>query len=852
MWTTTLKGIAGHKRRFLATCTAVVLGVSFLTATLVLGTTVERSFTDMFAEANAGTAAVVRDATSIGASDVGQRGTVDPEVVARVAAVDGVAAAVPVVQGTAQVIGTDGTPIGGQGPPTIGGTWIDVPELNPYQLAEGRAPEASAPGGPVEVVVDRATADTGDLTIGSTTVLQTPAPTRVRVVGIATFGDNDSMAGSTYAGMVAAEATRLLANGLPGASEVRVAAVPDTSDEELAERIRAAVPAGDEVLTGAQLTDEQVRQIDEDFLGMMTTMLLVFAGIALLVATFSIHNTFSIVAAQKARESALLRAIGATRGQVLGSVLLESLAVGLLATATGLGVGTVLAAGLNALLGASGVGLPVASLAVSAGSLAVGAVVGIAITVAAAIAPALQSSRVSPLAAMRASAVEATRIARARLVLGGLALAAGVGLVAWGASGDGELGTVGLGALVAIVGFLMLGPLQARGAARVVGLPGRLLRGVTGRLAQENAVRNPRRTASTATALVIGMGVVSLFTVFGASLQASIEDEVTSSFGTTDLVVEATSFAGSGIGEGFTDEVRSVDGVDAVAPLAFADVRLDGADEMATITDPVALDAVSDLGLRAGSIGALDARSIAVSEAFAEERGWAAGTEVTTTFADGTNQPVTVAAVYEARGALGDVIVPDALWDAHAVRVIGDQVVLIGLVPGTDLEAARSDVSAIAEGFGSPTVRDRQEYLDAVADQVGQMLVIVYVLLAVAVVIALLGIANTLSLSIHERTRELGVLRAVGQTRSQLRSTIRWEAIVVAVFGTLGGLGLGVLIGWGVVRAASGELSMSTVAVPLGPMAVVLVAGALVGVLAAVRPARRASRIDVLRAIATD
>jgi putative ABC transport system permease protein len=674
----------------------------------------------------------------------------------------------------------------------------------------------------------------------------------VRIVGIATFGANDSMAGTTYAGLAADDATRLLAGGRPGASEIRVAAAAGVGDDELAARLRAAVPTGDEVLTGRQLTGEQIDQINEDFLGMMTTMLLVFAGIALLVAAFSIHNTFAIVAAQKARESALLRAIGATRSQVLGSVLLESLLVGVLATAAGLAVGVGLAAGLNALLGASDVGLPVASLAIGAGSLVTGAVVGMAITVAAAITPALQSSRISPLAALRASAIEASRISRTRLALGGLAFAAGVGLVGWGASGDGELSRVGLGALVAVVGFVLLGPLLARGAARVVGLPGRLLRGVTGQLAQENAVRNPRRTASTATALVIGMAVVCLFTVFGASLQASIEDEVTSSFGSTDLVVEATSFAGSGIGAGFTEDVRALHGVDAVAPLSFADVRLDGADEMATVTDPSALDAVSDLGLRAGTIGALDATSIAVSEAFAEERGWSAGSEVTTTFADGTEQPVTVAAIYEARGALGNVIVPDALWDAHAVRAVGDQVVLVGLAPGTDVEVVRGEVEAVAQGYGAPTVRDRQEYLDAVAEQVDQMLVIVYVLLAVAVVIALLGIANTLSLSIHERTRELGVLRAVGQTRSQLRSAIRWEAVVVSVFGTLGGLGLGVLIGWGLVRGASGELSLSTVSVPPGQLAVVLVAGAIVGVLAAVRPARRASRIDVLAALATD
>jgi putative ABC transport system permease protein len=851
MWSTTFKGIRGHTRRFLATCTAVVVGVAFLTATLVLGDTVKGGFAQLFRDANEGTAVVVRDATTIGDSEMGQRGLVDADVVEAVRGVEGVAVAVPVVEGMGQLFGADGAPLGGQGPPTVAGSWIDVPELNPYQLAEGRAPATTAPGEPLEVVIDRSAADDGKLAVGDRTKVQTPLPVEVVVVGIATFGANDSMAGTTYTGMTLEAASRVLANDHPGATQVRVAAADGVDPEELAARVAQVLPGDDEALTGAELSAEQLSDIEEDFLGMMTTLLLVFAGVALLVAAFSIHNTFAILAAQKARESALLRAIGATRRQVLGSVLLESLAVGVLATTAGLLVGIGLGGLLQALLDAADMGLPTGDLVVSGSALVAGAVVGLGVTLVASFAPALHASRVSPLSALRASAAEASTLSRGRTVVGVLTLAAGVALVASGTTGDGDLGRVGVGSLVAVVGFLVAGPLLARVSARVIGTPGRLLRGVTGQLAQENAVRNPRRTASTSTALVIGMAVVTLFTVFGASLAASIEDEVTSSFGDTDLVVEATSFAGSGIGTGFTEAVLDVPGVEQAAALSFVELRLDGRDEGATITEPAALAAVSDLGIRAGDLATLGDDRIAVSSTYAEEHGWTIGTPVDVAFADGATETATVAAVYTAKGALGDVIAPPGLWEPHATRPLATQVVLIGAAPGVAVDVLRTEVDALAEGYGSPTIRDREQYVDAVGSQVNQLLSVVYVLLGVAVVIALLGIANTLSLSIHERTRELGVLRAVGQSRRQTRSAIRWEAVVVSVFGTLAGLGLGVLVGWGLVRATSGDLSLSTVAVPPAQLAVLVVVGAVVGVLAAVRPARRAARIDVLQALAT-
>ncbi len=852
MWSTTFKGIAGHKRRFFSTCVAVVLGVTFLTGTLVLGDTIRGSFDEMFAKANSGTAVEVRSSTRIGGDDTGQRGVVDPAVVDDVRAVPGVAAAAPVLTGPAQIIAADGTAIGGQGPPTLGSSWITDPTLNPYQVAEGRAPEPVAAGQPTEVVIDRGAADDAGLAVGDTTTVLVPDQVPVEIVGIVTFGTADSMAGSTYTGFAADDAVRLLGGGQPGLSEIRVAAEPGVGEDELAARVSEALPVGTEAITGTALSAEQLQSIEDDFLGMMRTMLVIFAGVALLVASFSIHNTFSIVAAQRSRESALLRAIGATRTQVLGSVILEAMLVGVLATVVGLGLGLGLAVGLQSLLESVNSGLPTGALVVTAGGLLVPVVIGMGVTLLAALGPALQSSRVSPLAALRASAVETARIGRMRIAAGLLAAVGGVALIVSGASGGGDLGRVGLGSLVTAIAFVLLGPVIARPAGRVLGAPARLLKGVTGQLAQENAVRNPRRTAGTATALVIGIGVVAVFTVFGSSLRSSIDQEVSRSFGDTDLVVRSTAFAGSGLPSQLIDGIAQVEGVKAVSALAFGDVRVDDSTETATITDPSSLDEVSDLKLTAGTLADVGPTQVAVSETYADDNEWTTGSTVDIAFGDGSTVPATIGAVYQAKGAVGDLVLPRSMWDAHATRPLGPQVVLIGLADGTDLARADAAVSELAKGAGSPSVETRQEYLDSVGEEVNQMLTIVYVLLAVAVVIALLGIANTLTLSIHERTRELGVLRAVGQTRRQLRSMIRWESAVVATFGVLVGVGLGSLIGWGLVRATGDSLAIGVFSWPVGQMLTIVVIGAAAGVLAAWRPARRASRLQVLDALAGD
>ncbi|HET8619943.1 MAG TPA: ABC transporter permease, partial [Acidimicrobiales bacterium] len=332
MWRTTLKSLGAHKRRLLATAVAVTLGVSFLAGTLVLGDTMTAGFSDLFEESNAGTDAMVRNATEVGEEGIVERGLVPAALADELAGVDGVATAAPVIEGFGRIVGADGDPLGGNGPPTVAGNWVADDGLNPYDLDEGRAPEAAG-----EVVIDRASAEAGDLSVGDTTTVRLPEPIDVTVVGLATFGAADSAGPVTYAAFTTEEATRLLLPEPGGASNIRLAAEPGVSQEDLVDRIRPLLPAEAEALTGAQLTTEMEDDIQSDFLGFFEQALLAFAGISLVVATFSIYNTFSILVAQRTRESALLRAIGASRRQVLASVSLEALLVGVFASGVGVG-----------------------------------------------------------------------------------------------------------------------------------------------------------------------------------------------------------------------------------------------------------------------------------------------------------------------------------------------------------------------------------------------------------------------------------------------------------------------------------------------------------------------------------
>jgi putative ABC transport system permease protein len=841
----TLSGLWSRKRRLAGMAAAVILGVTFLTGTLVLTDSVRSGFTAMFQEANAGTDAVVRGDTALRTESFEQRRPVDLAVLEDVRAVDGVATAEPSIEGLGQIVAADGDPIGGNGPPTVATNWIDDTELNPWQIAEGRAPEASG-----EVVIDRRAAEDGGLAVGDDAVVLTPAPVEVQIVGVATFGDEDSLGATTYAAFTFGEAQRLLLGDEGVVSEIAVRAEPGISQADLVARLAPALGPDLQAITGEQLTEEQVDLLGSDFLDLFEMFLLVFTGVALVVAGFSIYNTFSVVSAQRTRESALLRAVGASRGQVLRSTLVEATTIGTVASALGIAAGTAVAAGLIAFLSSSGFGASSGEVVVTPGRLVWAFVIGTAITVLAAIAPAVHAARVPPLAALRDVAVDRSSASILRTVAGVIITVGGGFMVATAATADDALAQAGLGALLTMVGMVVVGPIVARPVGALLGAPLARFRGITGELARNNATRNPKRTAGTASALMVGVGVVTLFTIFGASVTKSMADTVDQRFG-GDLVVGSNSWSGAGITPELAGILSDLPEVEVASGIGEAAIAIDGADRELLVIDPATLGAVLDLGVVDGSLDDLGPDELAVSEDRATDEGWAVGDPVPAAFGDGTSATLTVGAIYEGRDLLGDLLVSRDLWTPHATQEL-DDVVLVLLADGVALADGRAAVAPIAEQYGAPLVQDRDEYIDSIAAEVDQFLTVVYVLLAISVVIALMGIANTLSLSIHERTRELGLLRAVGQTRRQVRRMVRSESIVIALFGTLGGIGLGLFLAWGLVRAMAESEGMGSFTAPPGPLLVVVAVGAAVGIVAAVRPARRAARTDVLAAIAAE
>jgi putative ABC transport system permease protein len=848
----TARNLWAHKRRLVATLLAVALGVAFLAGTLLLSDTLRANFDRLFTQADSGTDVVLRGATQIGSGNATRTG-VDASLLPRVRAVPGVADAQPFLEGYGQLLGRDGKPIGGNGPPTQAANWVGDPALNPYRLVAGHAPRAAD-----EVVINRGAAKTGHLALGMTTTLLTPQPLRVHIVGIATFGTADGFGPGTFTAMTL-PAAHLHLTGAPGAkgpgpgtqlSQILVRAAPGVPDAELAARLRPVLPAGVQAITGGQLATENLDNINSGFLGFLSTALTAFAAIALLVATFSIYNTFSILAAQRGRESALLRALGGTRRQLAVAGLAETLVIGVVGSVAGWAGGIGIAALLKGVFNGFGFALPAGGLVLRASSSVLAVAVGVAATVLAGVLPALRSSRVPPLAALRELAAEPARISRVRSVLGLLLVAGGVGAVIAATAGGGQ-GPAIAGAVGFLAGFVILGPVAVRPAAAVLGAPIAALRGVGGRLARDNALRNPRRTAATASALMVGVAVATLFTVIGASLKASATQGVDRTLA-ADLVVYQPGYGGSAGLAGFSPTLAAglgrLPSVDVAAGVSRGSVLLDGQAQTVAAVDPGRIGTVLDLGVTAGSLGAVGPGSFAVSAAAAADQHWRVGSTVPVVYPDGAHTRLRVAAIFGHPDITGDYLFAAAGWAPHAGQAL-DSMVLIKLKPGAALGPARAAVTAATATAGQPRVQDRAQYEASATGAVNTILGLVYVMLALAILIALMGVANTLSLSIHERTRELGLLRALGQTRAQARGMVRWESVIIAVFGTLGGVILGTFTGWAVVQSSSGP-SMTVFAAPPLQLILFLVLGAVTGILAGIRPARRAARQNMITAIA--
>ncbi len=493
---------------------------------------------------------------------------------------------------------------------------------------------------------------------------------------------------------------------------------------------------------------------------------------------------------------------------------------------------------------------------VKASSVLVSVLVGIAVTVAAGLIPALRASRVAPLEAMREAAADPASPSPRRGIVGAVLAVAGLAVTLAGtaASGSGALSIVGLGALLLAIGVIVLGPVVARAVTGAVGLPVARWRGMPGSLARGNAMRNPRRSAAAATALMVGVTVVALFTVFAASLTAAVTNDVTDSF-TGDIAVTAGSLGGGGSGGGISPEVTSavagVQGVRLATGLTSGQARVAGQAENVTVVDPAQIGQVLNLHSSAGSVSALGADQLGVSKRQADSKHWQLGTTVPVVLPDGTASQLIVGAIYTSRDIVGDYVMPIALWTPHAIQSV-DSAIFVKLAPGTSVAVAEAAVSRVTAAYGKLTVADHAAYVKSASSGVGLLAGLVNVLLVLAIIIAVLGIANTISLSVYERTREIGLLRAVGETRRQLRSMIRLESLIVSLFGTVGGLALGAFLGWALVEGASKSSGIGTFSAPVTELVVVLVLGGIAGVIAAIRPARRAARLPVLAAIAAE
>jgi putative ABC transport system permease protein len=859
MFRITAKSLWDHKRRLISTLVAIVLGVAFMAGTFVLTDTLDQTFDDLFAETFEETDAMVQGEVlfddPFGGGDA--RTSFDESVVEVVERVDGVAAAKPYVVvvgfgGGNRVLDKDGEPIGAtQGPPTLIESWFDDPDLSPYELSDGRGPRTDD-----ELALNVAAAEDGDYAVGDQVDVLTQFGVKTyELVGLVTFGTAESQAGAVSAELTLAEAQRLA--GTPGQlTQILTKAEDGLSQQELVERIAPVVPDGTEVITGVEASAQLSSDVQSGF-QFLSIALQVFGGIALLVGVFVISNTFSILVAQRTRELALLRAVGASRGQVLGSVLLDATLVGLVAAALGLLAGIGLAEGVTAAFEASGADLPADSLAIRPATVAIAFAVGIGITLIAALIPAIRSTRVPPLAALRDVAVDRSGASRVRVVVGVLLLA--VGLLnlsaAWrGASDTDDLGPVGFGAVLTIVAAIVVGPVLAGPSIRLLGAALPKIKGITGRLAAENAARSPKRTSATASALLISVALVGFITVFAASAKASVGEEVARGF-EGDFVVQSTSgFFGppSGFPPAVAESVADVDGVASAVGFGFARTELtfEGDDfaQFLSSVDPDAARGVLSPRMVEGSLFDLTDDGIVVDVGEADDHGIELGDQVTVTGPSGLSEELDVVAISDEENLLGYYTITSSTF-REVVPLAVDSLVYGTLERGADLEAVLADVDQAVEGFPSLEVLDRDGFIGDLADQVTQFVTIIYVMLALSVIIALIGIGNTLSLSIHERTRELGLLRAVGMHRGQLRSSIRWEAVLISVLGTVIGLAVGVGLARAVLEALS-SAGMTTFRLPIGSLAFITVLAAALGVLASIRPTRRASRLAILDAIA--
>jgi putative ABC transport system permease protein len=848
MWLVTIKGLLAHRVRLVLTTLSVVLGVAFVAGTFVLTDTMSSVFDDLV-RGGAGTIDVLVRAENPsggnGVEDLDVAPLPIPEsILDDVLAVDGVERAEGGIEGYALIVRPDGEPITPMGPPTLGAGWTEEGRT----IREG----GRAPSRPDEVVVDATTADRNELHPGDrvTIVFSATPPREFTVVGISSMDRGDNLAGATLAEFEPRTAQEVL--DLPGSyTSINVWAQDGVAHDTLVGRLEVALPAGFGAITAAAWADELMTSIDEA-LGFITTMFGIFAAIALVVGAFIIANTFSITVLQRTREFALLRSLGASRRQIVGSVVGEAVVVGLLASFLGVLAGLGLAVGLNALLQAFGIDMPSGTLVLRPRTVAVALAVGLVVTVVSSLLPARRAAAVHPMAALREVNIQAYRPSRLRLAGGVGAAGVATALVGMAAVLQPENAgvLVGLGAMLALIALAAVGPSLTRPVLRLFGGSGARF-GAVGRLARSNSLRTPRRTWTTAAALTIGLALVSSVAVLASSMKVSASEAIDGTLRADAIITASSAMTGGSVPPVLARELAASPEVGAISPLRGGAGRIDGERAAVLAVDPGTWDAVAITTFTDGSFAQLASPGTLAADAEqAAALDLAVGDVLPAVFPASGPTELRIAAIYEPDQLLSGWLVS---IDTHAElfpRPV-DAAVLVAGAPGASTEAVIASIDRIAATYPSVLVQDQTQYRDSVAGQVDRLLALVTALLGMALFIAILGIMNTLALSIHERTHEIGLLRAVGMTRRQVRSMVRWEAVTVALLGAFVGMVLGVTFGWATTRALADE-GLGAFVLPVGQLLGAGVLAALAGVLAAILPARGAANLDVLRAVTVE
>jgi putative ABC transport system permease protein len=840
-----LRSLGSRKLRSALTALAILLGTAMISGTYVLTDQITGAFDEIFEKANKGVDVVVSRQEAFRSEQGAPVGPIPESLVATVQGVEGVAAAEGVIQDLGSLV-IDGDFVSAQGgaPNLVFSTPSERFQSN--QLVDGAFP--SAPG---EVAVDVDLAKREKLSIGQMVGLSTRTGVQsVRLVGTFRFADSDTIGGATLTAVTFDDAQRWF-DREDLVNAIVVAADPGVEADTLARRIAAIVPDDVRVETAEENADRQAADVNDD-LGFLRDFLFVFAGIAVLVGAFIIFNVFSITVAQRVRELAMLRTIGASRRQIMRSVLIEAVVIGLIASIIGIGVGVLFALLLNQIFDAVGFGLPTTGITLQPRTIIVPLVVGVVVTLIAAVIPAVRATRVAPVAVLREGAVlPKSRFSRFTPYIGILFGLIGVLAIIGGFRTSGvsqALSLIGVGALLILIGVGMAMRMLIRPIARGVGWPLQRVFGTSARLGRENTMRDPARTASTAAALMVGIGLVVFVAVFVHGLKSSFFDALDNTV-RSDLIIISENFAS--MPAGVVDVTRSVPGVASALGVGFAEVDVDGDIEDMNAIDPAgAADAVRFDWQQGGDdslLGLLGTDGAIVEHGFAESHNLRIGDNFRVTTIDGKKVGYQVISEYKDPQLFTGFTVSDAAF--QQISADGELgVLLASFEPGIDPDDGKAAVEAAIEtSYPAAKVRTRAEYKDFIGEQVNLILTIFYALLAFSVLISLVGVVITLLLSIYERTREIGMMRAVGTTRMQIRAIIRSESVITCAIGGIIGLAVGLFLGWVMIKGLESEgLSFS---VPVGTLIVVFILALIAGVLAAVFPARRAARLNPLEAL---